>query len=156
MKKYLGIVIASTQLVGALAVASPLIVKSSGGGFVHPEFGGNVRCELYNNKVVITNQYGFQGPSAFSAKEVRSIALSRPLQPIIDLAKTEAIEEKPNNLCDGPSTSVVASPDQDQVLLFTTGGCGSPRKERTGRASSKLRALIDIYCPMTHDFSDPQ
>jgi len=36
-------------------------------------------------------------------------------------------------------------------ILFTTGGCGSPRKERQGNASRMLRELVDAYCPTTHD-----
>lgn len=141
----------------AAAPAKPLISKSSGGGFMMPEHAGGERCDLYPNRVVITNTMGFQGPTAVSIAETRAIALKGNLNAIINQAKTEQITTKPNNLCDGPSTSVVVNDGTvEGLLLFSTGGCGSPERTRIGIASEKLRDLVSLFCPKTYSFAQEE
>jgi len=91
--------------------------------------------------------------SALQLAEERKITLTGNVKKVIELAKEEKVEEKDNMLCDGPSTSIVAGGENDGVLIYSTGGCGSPRKQRTGVNSQKLRSIVDIYCPQTFDFS---
>lgn len=135
------------------APSKALISKHSGGGFMAPEYAGFERCEVFADKVVLTHQYGMQQATALTLTEERKVALTGDVKKVIELAKAEAVEEKENMLCDGPSTSITAGGEADPVLLFTTGGCGSPRKQRNGVYSNKLRSIADIYCPNTFDFS---
>lgn len=135
------------------APAQPLISKSSGGGFMAPEHAGFERCEVFDDKVVITHQYGMRTPTALQLVEERKVELKGDVKLVIEKAKAEAIEEKGNFLCDGPATSVTAFNGDEQILLYSTGGCGSPRKQRNGVYSNKLRQITDLYCAVTYDFS---
>lgn len=148
------LMVALTGLSAIAAPAKPLIVKSSGGGFVIPEFAGFEKCEIYQNRVVITHVFGTGGPTAAKLVEERKITLTGDFAKIIEVAKSEKVETKPNSLCDGPSTGISANPALgESILLYSTGGCGSPRKSREGLASNKLRAIADLYCEKTYDFS---
>lgn len=153
MKKILfGLVLAGYAVA---APQKPLISKSSGGGFMAPEYAGHERCEVYSDKVVITHEMGMVQATALKLTEERKINLSGDVKLVIEKAREEKVEEKDNFLCDGPSTSIVANVGNEEtgVLLYSTGGCGSPRKERTGVYSSKLRQIADLYCAKTFDFS---
>ena len=135
-----------------LASASPLITKVSGGGFTPQEYAGYEKCEVYADKVVITHQMGMHTPTAIQLKETRPLAIQGDLNAVIVGAKQEKLEQKDNFLCDAPGTSIVAHlPAQEEVMLFTTGGCGSPRQERVGALSAKLRNIVGLYCPKTYD-----
>lgn len=139
------------------APAKPLISKSSGGGFMMPEYAGGERCDLYSDRVVISNTFGMQGPTAVAIAETRAISLKGNLQAIINQAKTEQVTTKPNNLCDGPATSIVANDGSaNGVLLFSTGGCGSAERTRNGIASDKLRNLVNLFCPKTYSFAQEE
>ncbi len=124
----------------------PLVTKSSGAGFTPPENGGGVQCDVYKDKVVITKVFGRSTPSSFVLTEERKISLSKDLTSVVELAKAEKIEEKPNSLCDAPASSIVAGTD---LVLYSTGGCGTPAKKRQGPASSKLVQLVNVFCPNT-------
>lgn len=142
-------IIATILVVGSFATSygAALITKSSGGGFVMPEYGRTSHCEVFQDKVLISNKFGYGTTTSFDVVEERKITLSKDLKKVIEIAKTEQLVEKVNMLCDAPTTSIVAG----DLLLFTSGGCGSPRKERTGFASSKLVELVNLYCPKTYD-----
>ncbi len=143
------IMISLMVLIGSLAFADvkPLLTKSSGGGFTHPDYVRYEGCELYADRVVITKRYGSE--SGFELKEERKITLSGDIDVTIKKAFNEKIEEKENGLCDGPVTSI----RMGEQLLYTTGGCGSPRKDRVGPFSLALKDVISTYCPNTYDFS---
>lgn len=147
MKKLLSVFLMSASL---LAGSHPLITKTSGGGLVQPEQASSVRCDVYQNKVVITNMFGYSGPSAFTVTEEREISLSKDLSAVIELAKSEKLTEKPGGPCDAPTTSITAG--EKNLELFFSGACGTPRKERQGTASQKLINLVNLYCPHTIDF----
>jgi len=136
----------------AVAAPSAIITKHSGGGFMMPDHAGFERCEVFADKVVITHQYGMQSPTALALVEERKVSLTGDYYLVIEEAKKEPVTEKENMLCDGPSSDIRAGGEADGVLLFTTGGCGSPRKERQGVNANKLRGIVDIYCPKTFDF----
>lgn len=151
MKKISLILLTAFSAYGA---TSKLIVsKTSGGGMRSPEQAGYERCDLYRDSVVITHQLGMAAPTAVQVTESRRLAIKGDLLQLVERAKEERVEEKPNFLCDGPSTSVIANPNQGEgVTLFSTGGCGGPRQERVGVNSAKLRNIIDLYCANTFDF----
>lgn len=138
----------------AFAASKPLITKTSGGGFMMPEYAGYERCELYSDKVVITHQYGMVQPTGIKTVEERKVTVEGDLAQVIEKARAEKIATKPNNLCDGPSTSISADSGQGEAVgLFSTGGCGSPQRERQGVFSSKLVSIIDVYCAKTFKFA---
>lgn len=124
-----------------LTVAVPFILKVSSTGYVQQEWKRTEKCEVFENQVTLTRTFShrkveFQIP--FSSEQT--------LQELIDLARKEQILEEENYLCDGPVTIIKA---QD-VLLYTTGGCGIPSKKRTGPYSSALVDIAGTFCPTTH------
>ncbi len=132
------------------ANTKPFLTKSSGGGFTMPEYAGGERCELYADKVVVSHQFGMVQPTALRVIEEKKVNLIGNIRLVIEKAASEEVTTKPNGLCDGPSTSITAdNGQQEPVLLYVTGGCGSPARERNGVYSSKLREIIDLYCPKT-------
>jgi hypothetical protein len=146
MKKYVSILM---MLGVTAAIASPtaLITKSNHPGFVHPDFARGEKCEVFQDSVVITHEYGY-GPGAVVTTEKRDFKLTGDITALIKKAASEVLEEKENGLCDGPSTFISA---QGDVELFETGGCGSPRRERQGGAAYLLRDIVDQFCPVTHN-----
>jgi hypothetical protein len=151
MKKVLlGLVLTGVALA---APTKPLLSKASGGGFMAPEYSGYERCDVYPDKVVITHQFGYVTETALQVNEERKINLVGNVKLVVEKAAQEKVEEKPNGLCDGPSTTIQADNGGQALLLFTTGGCGSPRKDRSGPLSTKLKEIVNLYCPRTIDFA---
>jgi len=137
------------------ADSKPLITKSSGGGFMMPEYAGFERCEVYADRVELTGGYGFSVPTALQTQETRQFKITGDIALVIKKATEEQVTEKPNSLCDGPSTGIYAHLDGQEVLLYSTGGCGSPEKSRNGGNSNKLKQIVNQFCPKTYQFSDP-
>jgi len=131
--------------------SSPLLSKSNQPGFVRGEDVRSELCDLYSNKLVITRRYGAEAAESFTSIEERAISVDDGIKSAIERALAETLKESPNGLCDGPSTDVIARKlnPVTEVVLFDTGGCGSPGKERMGPASRMLRDLIDQFCPKT-------
>lgn len=151
MKMFLGFALVVFSAVSAMGAERALITKSSGGGHVHPEWGGMESCEVFQNKVIVSHQFGFTGPTAVKVVEIKKVNLGGDLKAIIALAEKEAITEKPNFMCDGPHTGISArGANEEAVLLFSTGGCGNPNKRRDGLAASKLTQIVDLFCPQTY------
>jgi hypothetical protein len=145
--------ILAITLLGSFAVAAdvqPLITKTSGGGFTPPEWARYEKCDVFANHVLIVKHYGV-GANAFELKEDRKITLTAGIQNSIKLAKTEQLEEKDNGLCDAPGTTITLGSGETATVLFTSGGCGSPRKERAGPHSTALKDIVNTYCPQTYD-----
>lgn len=135
-----------TGIVSASAFAeSPLITKLNHSGFTPPEYSRSEKCEVYSNRAVITRQIGVTGGHVTST-EVRNFKLQGAMKQLLQNAANATLEEKENLLCDGPHTTVSAG----STLLYATGGCGAPRKERQGAAAMQLRAIIDEFCPVTN------
>lgn len=137
----------------ALALApTPIIRKSNYTGFTAPEFTRFEQCEVYVDKVVITKQFG-------STKIIETRALQTSgLHELVTAAKAEPVKETPNFLCDGPSTTIDAFENQandqvERVELFSTGGCGSPSRNREGNQAETLRNIMALYCPTTYKFN---
>ncbi len=134
--------------------AALLIEKVSGGGFVAPEMGNSERCRVTNEKVVVSRTYGSGASKTVFSYEtpVNFTGIEANLQ----LALGEKVFEKPNQMCDAPSTTVRAFIGKTAFSLFETGGCGSARKERVGIYSARLMDIVNAFCPKTYDFSTPE
>lgn len=136
----------------ALSASQALITKTNSPGFTLPEYTRFESCEVFMNKVVITQRFGFPEQLGFSKREVRPIALDAAVRNVIDVARSEQLIKNDNFLCDAPSTSVQFTGNPESLVLFSSGGCGSPRLDRQGPASQMLKELVDQYCPVTYDY----
>ena len=136
-------------LAGSFAQAAdlPLITKSSGGGLSPIEWVRNEQCEVFADRAVITKTYG-GGQNRVQLKEERKIAITGGVHDLINKALAEKVEEKQSGLCDAPSTHI--SFDNGKVL-FSSGGCGSPRRDRSGPNAEALKSIVNAYCPLTYD-----
>lgn len=153
--KILLLVLVTVAQIGFSAELRPLITKSSGGGFMMPEAAGGETCQVFSDKVVITHFFGHSTPTALSLVEEKKITLSGNVQAVIEKTKAEELTSKPNGLCDGPATGIYVQPTSGEaVTLFSTGGCGSPRRSRDGMYSGKLKEIVNLYCPKTYDFGN--
>lgn len=157
MKKIAQVVF-STLLLSTTALArynGPIIEKSSGGGFTPPEWSQFETCQIFQNKVVITKSFA---GGELVTKEVRSLSVSGTgsLLGVVAKASLEALESRENGLCDAPTTQITASliaPNDtiEKVVLFSSGGCGTPRLERNGAYASALKEVVNSYCAKTMD-----
>ena len=119
----------------------PLVTKSSGAGFVMPDFARSEVCDVYADRVEITKSFG-----SLTVTETKFQLIDGDVQSVIDLAAEEETQETENFLCDGPSTFIVAGGD---VVLYSTGGCGSPKQQKNGPATQILIDLASTHCPKT-------
>lgn len=99
-------------------------------------------CRLYQDRVEV--EYRLAGQVI---NEVRKISGASLIEKLISQAEQENITENPNMICDGPSTTVIGL---EKVLLYSTGGCGTPKQIREGGAAFTLMTLVGKYCPETH------
>lgn len=143
-------VLASFASVSAFAAEKPVIVKTNHTGFVAPEWARTEICSVYSDRVVIEKRMGRAGDSkTMTVLEERTISISG-LAGVIESTKTEKLEQRDNNLCDGPSTVIEAHTANGSVVkLFSTGGCGSPMLHRVGGYSNMLVRTVDSYCSET-------
>ncbi|SMF41072.1 hypothetical protein [Pseudobacteriovorax antillogorgiicola] len=131
--------------------ASPMITKLNSTGYVPIEHMQQTKCELYQNRVVITNTFA----SGYKLVETKRIRLKGSLISLFRDAANEREVRKENLLCDAPSTSVIlhqtaADEISNDVNIFSTGGCGEDFVRRVGPASTTLKNIIATYCPKTH------
>jgi len=136
----------------ALAQEPALITKTNSTGFTMPEYARSETCEVFQNKVVITTRFGAFDENSVTNQEVRRIQLSASIYNVLKKAAAEPLTSSDNYLCDGPSTSINSRHSGKSTVLFTTGGCGSPRLDRSGASARILIDLVSSYCPVTHDF----
>ncbi len=127
------------------------IIKSSHSGFTPPEYVRHESCEVFADRVVIRRQTG-AGEASVETVETKQLSVSVGIAKVIAKVTQEPVVDRENGLCDGPGTHVSTSLRGPEHLLFSTGGCGSPRRERQGPYSKILRDLVDQYCPQTYDF----
>lgn len=127
----------------AQAADEPLLTKSSGGGLTHPQYQRAESCALYAGRVEITEVYG-----TVISKEVRKVTVSASIREALEEAAKEEVKETENGICDAPGTYVAAG----KLEIFSSGGCGSPKRVRTGPYSDMLRQLIGQYCPLNYFF----
>ena len=122
-----------------LAVA--MIVKISASGFGPAEWARSEKCEVFQEQILMTRTYGkrevfYQWP--FDAQDTVSQLVAEAAQ--------EKLRLENNYMCDGPSTTVKAG----DLVLYSTGGCGTPKKVRVGPASQALIDIASTFCPTTH------
>jgi hypothetical protein len=143
----LAAVLSAMATVALADFTGPFVVKSNHSGFTPVEWSRTEVCEIHADKVVLTKGFG-----SIQTVETRKLDVTGDLAELVRQAAEETATEKDNYLCDGPSTYVVGrtAADEEGVVLFTTGGCGSPSKSRNGAAARILRDLVDSYCPKTY------
>lgn len=127
----------------ALALMSPLLIKASNTGFTPPQWARSEKCEVGQSEIILTRTYAhktihYQFP--YHTEE-------GTIEEMIEKARHEKIFFQDNNLCDGPSTVIKTG---DDLLLYSTGGCGSPKKIRQGPYSLALRDIASTFCPTTY------
>lgn len=141
------------SVASAAFAKEPLIVKTNNSGYVHPDWVRSEKCEIFTDKVVLTRGFGGLDTGRFVATEERVVNITSGIEQVVINAVAETLNEKPNGLCDGPSTRVTArQATGEDAVLFATGGCGSPQQTRDGAYSKMLQDLVDLYCPVTHKF----
>lgn len=126
-----------------LALMTPLLVKISNTGFVPPQWARSEKCEVGESTIILTRTYAakkiqYQFPYETEAGTIEGM---------IEKARHEKLVFQDNHLCDGPSTVIKAG---DDLLLYSTGGCGSPKKMRQGPYSLALQDIASTFCPTTH------
>ena len=138
-------------LVSSAFAAQPLITKTNGTGNVPMEYYRSEICEVYFDKVIIKKTSGYESNGiGFNFIGERNIKLSSGILSVIKRATKEKIEETDNYICDLPATFISSNHGKKKFTLFSSGGCGSPQKERVGPASRMLVELVDTYCEKTH------
>ena len=135
----------------AFAQDAVLITKTNVTGFTAAEYARTETCEVFVNRVVVTNKFGAFDDNSFTSQEVRRIKLSDSINKALAAAADETLNKSGNYLCDGPSTTINSNRAGKKSVLFSTGGCGSERLERQGGSARMLMDLVSNYCPVTHD-----
>ena len=134
-------------LVSATSFASssgPLLTKSTGAGFVPPGLRHFTKCEIYTNKIVLT-----QGAEGVQSVQERQAALTG-LAEAIDGASKGRIQEE-SAPTDGPAlvytaTKILPGDATEKVDLGTYTGGDGKRTLNTSAAAQGLRNLADMLC----------
>lgn len=136
---------------GALAEVTPIVTKFNGGGFVPQAYFRSQQCQVFADRVVIKNTFGYanNGNGHSVTTEIRNVKFDGDINAILAAVAKEELQIKGEGPCDAPTTNIVAGKD---ITLFMTGVCGGKRQERVGTASRMLRDIVDMYCPKTYDF----
>lgn len=134
----------------ALTLMAPFLIKSSGSGFVHPNWSRSEKCEVFNDHVLMTRTYARESLEYIFPYQAEAGTVLE----MIEKAMGEKVIQEPNYLCDGPATYIKATFQKDGVdqdlVLYSTGGCGSPKIVRQGPFSSALIDIASTFCPTTH------
>lgn len=131
----------------ALALqGQPILEKVYSPGFVPPDRSFSEKCGLFADRLEIVRDL-----AGTVVTETRGQIDAFQLPALLAKAASEELSSEDNNLCDAPATTITGhlpeSPDGTQVLLFSSGGCGTPRQTRKGGAAWLLTRLIDSLCP---------
>lgn len=125
----------------------PILVKINTPGYVLPDFSFSEKCSLYADRVEIEYRM-----VESTVKEVRNLKGAKSLELLVTRAATDKLRNEDNLLCDGPTTEVFGYPrnTSNKVIVYSTGGCGTPKAIREGGAAYQLMRLIENYCAKTH------
>lgn len=140
----------ATFVISAPAFASnvsPLLRSTANSGFTMPQYMYGSVCEIFPAKVVITKTFGSPTIGYTNSK---TIQIQGNIQSLIATASQEAVEEQPTP-CDGPSfeitgRQILPTDAVQNVVLKSSGGCGTPSQTRNGPATTMLLNLIDSLC----------
>lgn len=120
----------------------PLLIQINSPGYVPEDYFFKETCKMYRDRVDI--EYNLAGKLI---TETRRISGDTSLEELISRAKQEDITETPNLICDLPSTKIFGFDSTGaEVLLYSTGSCGTAKRERNGGAAFILTTLIGKYC----------
>jgi hypothetical protein len=125
----------------------PLLVKTSKN---HAGFLADRReesCKLYPGEIHV-----YESNGGIDITHIYEINVDEDINEIILAAEDEEVSKSSSKLgCDDPGTAVTAYTDENrQVILYTAGGCASPRMERKGPNSKYLMDLVGSYCKTTY------
>jgi len=125
----------------------PILVKSNSPGYVLPDFSFSEKCSLYADRVEIEYRM-----SESTVTEVRNLKGAKSLEVLVTRAASDKLRYEENLLCDGPTTEVFgfSRNASTKVVLYSTGGCGTPKAIREGGAAYQLMRLVENYCARTH------
>ena len=133
----------------------PVASKINSSGYTPPDMARSERCDLFEDRIEVIRSFG-QG---MILKEVHPFKRQGSLIDLVNLVNLEKEETFDNYLCDAPSTTMVAyqktSEGVKKLMLYTTGGCGSPAIRRQGTASERIQDILAIYCPKTRKLIRP-
>jgi hypothetical protein len=133
----------------ALTLMAPILIKINSAGFAPLPYARSEKCEVFETHVLMTRTYG-----------LRSVEYNFPLKAentiheLIEEASKERMVLEDNYMCDAPATTVKVRLEKDgvdkDILIYSTGGCGDPKKYRQGPASYSLMDIASTFCPKTH------
>ncbi|MFP5386162.1 MAG: hypothetical protein ACLGHN_08795 [Bacteriovoracia bacterium] len=133
----------------ALTLIAPILIKTNSAGFAPLPYARSEKCEVFQTHVLMTRTYG-----------LRSIEYNFPMKAgdviheLVEEASQEQFALEDNYMCDAPATTVKARLQKDgvekDILIYSTGGCGAPKKYRQGPASYSLMDIASTFCPKTH------
>lgn len=130
---------------------NPVLVKTSGGGYMHPAYQSYETCRVFKDKILIEKHFGSaQIGNDVVMTQVVPVSFQGNLENMIVLAQSEPLQKTENGMCDGPATVIMANLAQESVTLYSTGGCGTDKEDRSGPNSSHLKKIIDAYCLKTY------
>jgi hypothetical protein len=160
VKKFAALIVPATLVFGLFSNMAyalkqiPLIEKISGGGFMPPEYMRSEKCEVFADRVVRNKSFGVNADHFITLHEEFPIHLGGDLNLLISLAAQEPEKRGTDQICDAPSTQIVAhqvgakAGDQGFVI-FSSADCGTTSIKRDGPHSAALTEIVDMYCPQT-------
>lgn len=132
----------------AFADETPMLVKTTGGGYMHPDFYRSTKCEIFVDKVVVTKSVA----QSWQTREEKVLytdrnALLQLSLKVEEASKAELVTEGPM-IMDAPMTHWVAMHRGEEVLLKSVFSVleGKPYETRKGEAAHSLVYLLDGLC----------
>jgi hypothetical protein len=158
--KFAGLAVPAALVIGLFSNTAhaikqiPLIEKSSGGGYMPPEYMRSEQCKVFADRIVREKSFGVDANRLITLHEEFPIKLSGDLTLMISLAEKEPEKRGNDQICDAPTTQIVvhqvnAKAGDPGFVVFSSAGCGSPSIKREGPHSAALTEIVDMYCPQT-------
>ena len=133
----------------ALTLMAPILIKTNSAGFAPLPYARSEKCEVFETHVLMTRMYGLR-----TVEYNIPLKAEKTIHELIEEAYQERMVLEDNYMCDAPATTVRARIHKDgvdsEVLIYSTGGCGAPKKYRQGPASYSLMDIASTFCPKTH------
>lgn len=136
--------------------ADPLVTKVNASGFsLEPT---RKVCEVYSLWTTVSESRLIDGEfvekqySRWHGDSLYEILLeSNRIHRALKSVQNETLVASDNFICDAPTTNIKASVEGEDLVLFSSGGCGSDRLKRRGPNTEVLSEIASRYCSVTHD-----